>query len=163
MFALKDSVSEQEAEDILYRRERHKVGSGLTYNASAKPSKNRIVVAAWPNLIGLEKIFYSGFDDSGKLTNRTPARLGKLAVDSARNPDVPEGNDGISYLVNAKKAGIITPLSAGYERRSWRLPARPHWSRRWQEPAARFNRRRPAMILPWVRKCGTHTGLGSSP
>jgi hypothetical protein len=116
VFVLKESVSEQEAEDILYRRERHKVGSGLTYDPSGKPSKNRIVVAAWPNLIGLEKIFYTDFDDSGKLTNPTPVLLARLAVDSARNPEVPEGNDGISYLMNAKKAGIITPLSAGYEK-----------------------------------------------
>jgi hypothetical protein len=117
VFVLKDSVSEQEAEDILYRRERHKVGqTDLTYNASAKPSKNRIVVAAWPNLIGLEKIFYTDFDDIGKLTNPTPGLLAKLAVDSAANPEVPEGNDGISYLMNAKKAGIITPLSAAYEK-----------------------------------------------
>ncbi len=117
VFVLKDSVSEQEAQNILYRRERHKVGqTDLTYNPSAKPSKNRIVVAAWANLIELEKIFYTDFDDSGKLTNPTPALLAKLAVDSARNPEVPEGNDGISYLMNAKKAGIITPLSAAYEK-----------------------------------------------
>jgi hypothetical protein len=39
-----------------------------------------------------------------------------LAVDSARNREVPDGNDGISYLMNAKKAGIVTPLSADYEK-----------------------------------------------
>jgi hypothetical protein len=41
-----DSISEQEAENILYRRELHQVGSGRTYNPSAKPGKNSIVVAA---------------------------------------------------------------------------------------------------------------------
>jgi hypothetical protein len=79
------------------------------------------VVAAWPNLIGLEKIFYTDFRDSGKLTNPTPALLAKLAVDSARNREVPEGNDGISYLMNAKKAGIVTPLSADYEKEILKL------------------------------------------
>jgi hypothetical protein len=52
VFVPKDSISEQEAENILYRRELHKVGSGRTYDPSAKPGKNSIVVAAWPNLIG---------------------------------------------------------------------------------------------------------------
>jgi hypothetical protein len=47
--------------------------------------------------------------------------LAKLAVDRARNPDVPEGNDGISYLINAKKAGIVTPLSGDYEKEILRL------------------------------------------
>jgi hypothetical protein len=121
VFVLKDSISEQEAENILYRRELHQVGSGRTYDASAKPGKNSIVVAAWPNLIGLEKIFYTDFGDSGKLTNPTPAVLARLAVDSARNHSVPEGNDGISYLMNAKKAGIVTPLSADYEKEILKL------------------------------------------
>jgi hypothetical protein len=47
--------------------------------------------------------------------------LAKLAVDSARNREVPEGNDGISYLMNAKKAGIVTPLSADYEKEILKL------------------------------------------
>jgi hypothetical protein len=115
VFVLAASTSEQEAENILYRRELHQVGSGRSYNPSAKPGKNSIVVAAWPKLIGLEKIFYTDFGDSGKLTDPTPAMLAKLAVASARNREVPDGNDGISYLINAKKAGIVTPLSAGYE------------------------------------------------
>jgi hypothetical protein len=121
VFVLKDSISEPEAESILYRRELHQVGSGRTYNPSPKPGKNSIVVAAWPSLIGLEKIFYTDFGDSGKLTNPTPALLAGLAVDSARNRAVPEGNDGISYLMNAKKAGIVTPLSADYEKEILRL------------------------------------------
>lgn len=118
VFVLKDSISEQEAMNILYRRERHLVGSGLVYRVSTttKGGKNSIVVAAWPNLIGLEKIFYTDFHDAGKLTNPTPALLAELAVESARNREVPEGNDGISYLMNAKKAGIVTPLSAAYEK-----------------------------------------------
>jgi hypothetical protein len=61
VFMLKDSISEQEAEDVLYRRELHQVGSGRTYDPSAKPGKNSIVIAAWPNLIGLKKIFYTDF------------------------------------------------------------------------------------------------------
>jgi hypothetical protein len=121
VFVLKDSISEQEAEDILYRRELHQVGGGRTYRPSATPGKNSIVVAAWPNLIGLEKIFYTDFGDAGKLANPTPALLARLAVDSARNRDVPEGNDGISYLMNAKKAGIVTPLSADYEKEILRV------------------------------------------
>jgi hypothetical protein len=121
IFVLKDFISEQDAENILYRCELQQVGTGRTYDPSAKPGKNSIVVAAWPNLIGLEKIFYTDFGDSGKLTNPTPALLARLAVTSAGNREVPEGNDGISYLMNAKKAGIVTPLSADYEKEVLKL------------------------------------------
>jgi hypothetical protein len=34
---------------------------------------------------------------------------------------VSEGEDGISYLMNATKAGIITPLSADYEKEILKL------------------------------------------
>jgi hypothetical protein len=121
VFVLKESISEQEAENILYRRELHQVGTDRTYAPSLKPGKNSIVVAAWPDLMGLQKIFYTDFGDSGKLTNPTPALLAKLAVASALNREVPEGNDGISYLLNAKKAGIVTPLSADYEKEVLKL------------------------------------------
>jgi hypothetical protein len=121
VFVLKASVSEQEAQDILYRRELHQVGTGRAYEPSSKPGKNSIVVAAWPDLIGLQKIFYTDFGDSGKLSNPTPALLAGLAVKSAGNREVPDGNDGISYLMNAKNAGIVTPLSADYEKEVLKL------------------------------------------
>jgi hypothetical protein len=121
VFVLDPSISEQEAENILYRREIHQVGSGRTYKPTDKPGKNSLVVAAWPNLLGLEKIFYTDFPDSGKLTNPTAAQLAKLAVGSAGNRKVSEGEDGISYLMNATKAGIITPLSADYEKEILKL------------------------------------------
>jgi hypothetical protein len=121
VFVLKPSISEQEAKNILYRRELHQVGSGRAYDSSAHPGKNSIVIAAWPQLIGLERIFYTDFGDAGKLVNPTPALLAQLAVASARNRDVPEGNDGISYLINAKKTGIVTPLSAAYEKEILKL------------------------------------------
>jgi hypothetical protein len=44
-----------------------------------------------------------------------------VAVDSALNHEVSEGNDGISYLMNAKKAGIVTPLSPDYEKEILKL------------------------------------------
>jgi hypothetical protein len=37
------------------------------------------------------------------------------AIASARNPEVGRGNDGISYLLAAKGAGISTPLTQEYE------------------------------------------------
>ena len=121
VFVLKASISEQEASNILWRRETRQVGSGRSYKRPARPGPNSVLVEASTNLLGLEKILYTDFADSGKLANPTATELAEMAVASARNPEVTEGMDGISYLMAAKKAGIKTPLSADYEKEILRL------------------------------------------
>jgi hypothetical protein len=121
IFVLKDSISEQEAKNILWRRETRQVGSGKTYKRSASPGSNSVLVAVWRNFMGLNRVLYTDFADSGKLDHPTAKQLAELAVESARKRDVPEGMDGISYLMAAKKAGIITPLSADYEQEILRM------------------------------------------
>jgi hypothetical protein len=116
IFVLKDSISEQEAANILYRRETRQIGSGKAYKPSAKPGPNTVLVATATNVMGVEKVLYTDFPDSGKLVSPTAQKLAELAIGSARSADVPDGMDGISYLMAAKKAGIITPLSADYEK-----------------------------------------------
>ncbi len=121
VFVLKDSISEQEAKNILWRRETRQVGSGKQYKRPAHPGPNSVLAAYTANLLGLDKIFYTDFADSGKLTDPTPAQLARLAVDSASDPKVKEGMDGITYLMNAKKSGIETPLTPAYEKEILRL------------------------------------------
>ena len=121
IFVLKDSISDQEAADILYRRETRQIGSGKAYKPPSKPGPNTVLVATAPNVKGVAKVLYTDFPDSGKLVNPTAKQLAELAVGSARSKDVPEGMDGISYLMNAKNAGIITPLTADYEKEILKL------------------------------------------
>jgi hypothetical protein len=45
----------------------------------------------------------------------TPETLAQLALASARSTKVILGTDGISYLIAAKRYGIVTPLSRAYE------------------------------------------------
>jgi hypothetical protein len=126
IFVLKDSISEQEARNILWRRETRQVGSGKTYKRPANPGPNSVLVATSRNFMGLDRVFYTDFADSGKLVNPTATELAQLAVGSARDRDVPEGMDGISYLMAAKKAGIKTPLSAEYEKEILRITHSPN-------------------------------------
>lgn len=121
IFVLKDSVSLPEARDILWRRETRQVGSGKSYKRPAHPGPNAVLVAEAKNFMGLDRVLYTDFADSGKLANPTARQLAELAVASARDASVPEGRDGISYLMAAKKAGIRTPLSADYEKEILRL------------------------------------------
>jgi hypothetical protein len=121
VFVLKDGISQQEAENILWRRETRQVGSGKQYKSSRNPGPNTVIAAHSKNLIGLDKVFYTDFADSGKLSNPTASQLAKLAVESARDPELKEGMDGITYLMNAEKSGIQTPLTPAYEKEILRL------------------------------------------
>lgn len=47
------------------------------------------------------------------ISDLTAKRLAELAIKSAMKCD--DGRDGISYLIDAKKYGIRTPLSDEYE------------------------------------------------
>jgi len=42
-------------------------------------------------------------------------RLAELAIASARSVELAEGRDSISYLIGAKRNGIVTALSPEYE------------------------------------------------
>jgi hypothetical protein len=121
IFVLKDSISEPEAKSILWRRETRQVGSGKPYKRPANPGPNSVLVAVCKNFMGLDRVLYTDFADSAKLGNPTASQLTELAVASARKRDVPEGMDGISYLMAAKKAGIKTPLSGDYEKEILRI------------------------------------------
>ena len=79
------------------------------------------MVAVCKNFMGLDRVLYTDFADSGKLDHPGARQLAELAVASARKRDVPEGMDGISYLMAAKRAGIITPLSGDYEKEILRM------------------------------------------
>jgi hypothetical protein len=121
IFVLEGSISQQEAANILWRRETRQIGSKKSYKRPKKPNASSVLVAEHANFMGLDKILYTDFPDSGKLDNPTAKQLAELALASARNPEVPDGRDGISYLMAAKKAGVKTPLSADYEREILRM------------------------------------------
>jgi hypothetical protein len=121
VFVLKDGITEQEAENILWRRETRQVGSGKQYKRPKNPGPNHVIAAYSTNVAGCDKVFYTDFADSGKLSNPTAVQLAQLAVDSARNPDVKDAMDGITYLMNAEKSGIQTPLTPSYEKQILRL------------------------------------------
>lgn len=109
---LEDSVSERQAADILWRRETHRVGSGRRYNPSAVPNQNTVLVERAHNFCGVETVLYTRI--AANIGTPTPELLAELAVGSARAGVVREGMDGISYLISARRHGILTPLMPKY-------------------------------------------------
>lgn len=58
---------------------------------------------------------------AGSAARRSPRRLAELAVASARGPRVPREKNGITCLLNARRAGIRTPFMQEYAREVLRL------------------------------------------
>jgi hypothetical protein len=111
-------VGEIEAADMLYRREINQVGSTKRYPGPRPSSSNAIHIGRISGMAGCDFVLYAclsaNIDDP-----ISPERLAELAVSSVCQTS--PGRDGISYLMNAKANGIITPLTPKYEEEILRL------------------------------------------
>ncbi len=98
--------------DRLWRREVNQVGRGGHYEHRANPGPNTLIIDRHENLEGIRVVLSARF--SANIVPLTAESLAELAIESARQ--VGDGRDGITYLINAKRNGITTPLSDAYER-----------------------------------------------
>jgi len=105
------NVSEQEAKDRLWRREIHRVGGGGHYVRRANPGPNALIIDRYENVAGISIVLAARFQ--ANIAPLTAESLAELAIKSARAR--PDSEDGISYLIAAKRNGIRTPLSDSYE------------------------------------------------
>jgi hypothetical protein len=105
------NVAEHEAKDMLWRREIDKVGQGGHYVHHANPGPNTLIIDRYENFEGVGAVLAARF--AATITPLTAARLAELAIESARLERT--GRDGITYLIEAKRNGIMTPLSDAYE------------------------------------------------
>ena len=113
VLVLHDSVSETAAQDMLYRRERNRVGSGDRY-ADVDPSDpDSAFLGRLDGFAGLDVVFHAAL--RANIEEPAPELLARLAIASARAPSGATGRDGIRYLMDAKQSGIVTPLMDGYE------------------------------------------------
>lgn len=119
IIVLSEGTSLPEAKDILWRRETHQVGSGKKYKHRPKPEPKHVLVVELRGLGGLDVVLYTDFHDSGKVPGATPMELAQHAVDSVTQAQ--DDEDGITYLINAKAAGTVTPKTPEYEAEILRL------------------------------------------
>jgi hypothetical protein len=105
------NVSEQDAKDQLWRREINRVGQSGHYTDHANPGTNTLIIDRYANFEGVDAVLAARFPAT--IAPLTAANLAELAIESARIERT--GRDGITYLINAKRNGIRTPLSDAYE------------------------------------------------
>ena len=113
VLVLHDSVNETAAQDMLYRRERNRVGSGDVYSDVDPADPDSALLGRLDGFAGLDVVFHAAL--RANIEEPTAELLARLAIESAAAPSGATGRDGISYLMDAKRSGIVTPLMAGYE------------------------------------------------
>jgi hypothetical protein len=114
LLVLREGTSKKEAQDVLWRRETDRVGSSEGYQHPVAPGPNTVVIRTLENLEGVAKVFYT--EIAANIDPLTVEELARLAIRSASRPAGENRRDGISYLIDAKCAGIMTPLMPEYER-----------------------------------------------
>lgn len=106
----------QDAKDRLWRRETGKIGQGGHYVQKAKPNETTLIIDEY-SLEGLPTVLATRFlPNLRPLTATHLAECGVASVARAK-----PGMDGISYLIDAMRDGIVTPLSPFYASEILRL------------------------------------------
>lgn len=111
LLLLDHTVSLAEVKDMLWRRETRKdVGR---YEPPTRSGANTVLVEELDRFEGVDSVLYTRI--APNIVPLTAERLAELAIQSARNPGVTRNENGIAYLRRATLAGVVTPLTAGYE------------------------------------------------
>lgn len=105
------AVSANEAADIIYRREIGQIGTARKYKKPADPTPNTVIIDRILDFEGFDVVLSTRI--GANIEPLTGDTLAKLAIKSAR--EAAPGKDGISYLMNAMRSGIVTPLTSAYE------------------------------------------------
>ncbi len=115
IIVLSNDTDVEEAKTILYRREINRVNSKAIYKHEANPDVNKVVIKTLYSFNDVELVLYTSIG-SNIIQPLTTEFLAKKAISSILSPAGAEKRDGIRYLRNAKKNGIVAPLSPDYEK-----------------------------------------------
>lgn len=110
ILVLDNAVTLAEARDMLWRRERRRVGSGETYAEGT--TRDSVLVRVIEDNPCVSAVLYTDFPLIGKEAAPTAADLATRSIGSVKKAE--PGMDGISYLIACLKAGIRTPLTDAY-------------------------------------------------
>lgn len=131
VLVLNDDVAPGSARDMLWRRETNRVGSNRGYTPPSPVTPNTVVITEHAGLAGIDLVLATRI--SANFSPLTAEKLADLAIASAYSEAGPQRRDGISYLLDAKTAGIVTPLTAPYEHEILRQTGTGSLEAAWQK------------------------------
>ena len=109
ILVLDDTLSVEEAQDRLWRRETRTQDRTHPYPAGTTPNSIRVGQTSHPSVA---TVLYTDYNPDGKIANPTVVLLAQAAIASVAKAE--PGKDGITYLLNAMATGIKTPLTDDY-------------------------------------------------
>jgi hypothetical protein len=120
---LRDGTDKRQAVDMLYRRERDKVGNvNITYPSPTQINTDTVVVEQLYDFAGVETVFFTRIGanlpeilDLNVSEDKKGRLLAYLAMESLIMDTFERGRDGIQYLADNLAAGVETPLSRLFE------------------------------------------------
>ena len=105
------NLTEAEAANCLYRRERNEVGNKeIVYNEPKKITTNTVQVKRLADFGGVGTVLYTHI--AANIDPVTAEMLAELAICSAKAQH--DDRDGITYLIDAMRNGVETPLTQAY-------------------------------------------------
>ena len=110
ILVLRESITLEAAQDMLWRRETRQIGR-QKYHRPKVIGRDHVTVETVHNLSGVKTVFYTKIGQN--IDQLSAGNLAELAIRSVR--DAPRGKDGITYLLDAMKSGIETPLTRDYQ------------------------------------------------
>ncbi len=110
---LNESVTLEQATDLLWRRETRNESTDEHYGYPPDPGKNHVVIEKISNFKGIDIVLYTKIGPN--IENLTPANLAKFAIQSVKGKAGIDSRDGINYLILIEKQGINTPLMQYYK------------------------------------------------
>jgi len=110
---LESTVSVEQAEDLLWRRETRNECGDKHYKPPANPGPDHVIVNRLNVFSGVGTVLYTSIQPNIK--QRTPEHLAELAIESAKGEAGASGRNGVSYLISLKRHGVRTPLMPDYE------------------------------------------------
>ena len=113
VLVLHESVSIEDARDLLWRRETRREDTGQRYQKPTGTDPNQMLAVELRDFAGVATVLYAQF--GATLINPTPDELAALAIRSVATAAGKRGRDGITYLISLKRQGIVTPLMPLYE------------------------------------------------
>lgn len=123
ILVLKEAITEEEAKNMLYRRETHKVGSSKAYDHNAQiKRKDGLLIETLSDFHDVAAVIYTCLKPNfpeildSRLPDEEKAKLlAQAAIQSITSKTYEDNKDGIYYLYQNIQSGIITPLTGPYK------------------------------------------------
>jgi len=111
---LDDQINLQAAIDMLWRRETRTSDLTKSYIPKKHNNNNTVEVKKVENFEGIEQVIYTSIGSN--IDEISPQKLADYAIQSILSPAGALHLDGVRYLKNVIKNGIITPLTKDFEK-----------------------------------------------